>query len=165
MNGDTSWPPQLLWLIWAIAWISKVIFDVNFCTKMYFKPSLQVILNDVRYHKYIIIIIIIGKFHSRKWPWLQDDGASSSLCLSQIRMEANNPWCEIFLQRFRSRLFNTVVLVFFIRPQVFPLPTAKLSGDHPLATWWSKYHWFKLVKSPEKHWLSIVFVGQIAVPF
>ena len=45
----------------------------------------------------INIIDIIGKFHAGAWPWLQDDAASSVLCLFQIWLEADIQWYIIIL--------------------------------------------------------------------
>ena len=108
----------------------------------------------------IIIVIITGKSHARAWSWLQ---------VAASHFSNSSGGTHFTVQGLSSRLlFNGVLLVFSIRPQVSPLPPAMLLGDHPLgevlATWLNKYHWLKRVISPEKHWLLIVFVDQIAVP-
>ena len=117
----------------------------------------------------IIVVTITGKSHARTWSWLQDDARQFYLVPFSHPSGGKYSMVHGLSSRFRSKLLNGVLLVFSIRPQVSPLPPAKLSHDHPLgealATWPNKWHWFKRVISPEEHWLWIVFVGQIAIPF
>ena len=117
----------------------------------------------------IVIVIITGKSHARTRLWLKDD--SSQFYLVPFSNPSGGKYSMVrgLSSRFRSMLFNGVLLVFSIRPQVSQQPPAKLTDDHPLrkslATWPNKYHWFESGISPEKHWLWIVFVGQIVVFF
>ena len=62
--------------------------------------------------------------------------ASSILCLFQIRGKYSV--MQDLSSRFRFKLFNSVLLVFSIRPQVSPLPPAKLSDEHPLGELWQR---------------------------
>ena len=113
-----------------------------------FKPGLQVLLNDIRYHKYL----------HRHYHW--QIPCQNVVVATRRRQPAlscaflQSEWWQIIRgaydissSRFRSKVFNCILLVFSIRPQVFPLPPAKLSDDQPLgealATWPNKYHWFK----------------------
>ena len=95
--------------------------------------------------------------------------ASSILCLSQIRMEANIAWRKAFLHASGLRCSMAFFWSFPSDRRFSPLPPAELSNVHPpgeaLAMWSNKYHWFKRVTSREEHWLWILFVGQIALFF
>ena len=117
----------------------------------------------------IVIVIITGKSHASTWLWLQRDTSQFYLVPFSNPSAGKYSMVQGLSSRFRSKLFNGVLLVFSTRPQVSQLPPAKLRDDQPLrkalATWPNKYHWFKRGISPEKHWLWIVFVGQIAVFF
>ena len=111
---------------------------------MYFKPCLQVILNDVFNHKchYRSHWHIPGQNVVIATRWCQLVQTSAFL------KSANIPWCKAFLHASRlSWTFNGVLLVFFIRPRVSPLPPATFSDDlhlgEALAAWRNKYHWFK----------------------
>ena len=103
----------------------------------------------------IVIVIITGKFHARTWSWLQDDASQFYLVPFSNPNGGKYSVAQGLSSRFRSKMFNGVLLVFSIRLQVSPLPPAKLSNDHPLgealAMWPKKYHWFKRVISPEEH--------------
>ena len=117
----------------------------------------------------IVIVIITGKSYARTWSCLQDDASQCYLVPFSNPNGGKYSVAQGISSRFRSKMFNGVLLVISIRLPVSPLPPAKLSNDHPLeealAMWPNKYHWFKRVISPEEHWLWIVFVGQIAVLF
>ena len=65
---------------------------------------------------------------------------SAVLCLPQMRLEADIQRYKIVLHApgSESTLFYGVLLVFTIRSQVFSLPPAKLSDDHPLWKRWQR---------------------------
>ena len=97
---------------------------------------------------------------------------SSVLRLPQIRVEVNIQWYKIVLhaQGPESKLFYGVFLIFAIQSQVFSVPPAMLSDDHPLGesltTWPNKYHWLRWLMSPDKTTrLESHLLVQIAIPF
>ena len=102
----------------------------------------------------INIIIIIGKFHARAWPWLQVDAGRFYIVPFSNPSGGRCSTVRDHSPRFRSLLFNGVLLVFSIPPHVSPFPPVKRSDEHPLgedlATWPNKYKWFTWVISPEK---------------
>ena len=60
----------------------------------------------------IIIVIITGISHAIMWSWLQDD--ASNLHFSN---PGGGKYSMVLSPRFRSKLFNGILLVFSIRPQ------------------------------------------------
>ena len=116
----------------------------------------------------IVIVIFTGKSHARTWLWLQDDTSQFYIVPFSNPSGGKYSMVQGISSRFRPKLFNGVLLVLSIPPQVSQLPPAKLTDDRPLstalATWPNKYHWFQRdFTGKHGHW--IVFVGQIAVIF
>ena len=72
---------------------------------------------------------------------------------------------------FTSKLFKGILWSFpsNSRLPVSPLPSAKLFDDYPLGealvTWPNKYHLFKRVISPEKHWLELYLLVKLQFLF
>ena len=91
------------------------------------------------------IINIIGKFHVRAFPWLQDDASYFYVVPS---------WNPRLLSTLRVQVVLGRPFGLFHPAAVFLLPLAKLSDDYPidevLVTWPNKYNWFKWLMWPEK---------------
>ena len=80
----------------------------------------------------IIIVLITGKFHARKWLWLQDNASQFHLVPFSNPSGSKYSVMQGLPLRFRSKLFNGVLLVLSIQSQVSLLPPAKLSDDQPV---------------------------------
>ena len=150
MNWDTSWLPELLWFISVIEKISKIICDVNFCTKMCFKPGLQVILNDVRYHKY----------HHRHHHW-QIPYQNVAVATRRRQSVLSN---AILKCEWRQIIHGTRSF-FTLQVQVFTGVLLVFSIDRRFSHCRQQGSPTTILASPEKHWLWIVFVSQIAAHF
>ena len=136
-------------------------------TKCVSSFSSQVILSNVRYHKY---------HHHLHW---QISCKSVTVAPRQHDLSFAcliSEWRPIFsCARSFSMLRVQVVIrqsfCYFHPAAVFLLPSEKLSDNNPLgealATWPNKYNWFKWVMSSDKkrHWLGIALVGAKCSPF
>ena len=138
---------------------------------MYFKPDhfkqRSTIINII-----ITIIIIICKFHARVCPLLRDD--TKQLCLVpssnqsegrysmvQDRSPCSGSWVHI-VQWGSFSLYHSV--------SGFLIAASKAlrwsSFGKALITWPNKYHWFRLLISPEKNInLEAHLLVQIAIHF
>ena len=102
-----------------------------------------------------IIIIIIGKFHARAWPWLH--ASWSFVCLSQIRAEADIRWCKIVLHA-PNQGCSIASCWSFQSGRGFLIAASKAlrqscSGEAP-ATSPNEYNWFEWLMSSDKKLLA-----------
>ena len=63
----------------------------------------------------IIIVIIIGKSYARTWSWLQDDANQLYLVSFSNPNGGKYSVVQSFSSRYRSQVFNGVLLVFSVR--------------------------------------------------
>ena len=92
----------------------------------------------------IIIFIITGKSHARTWSWLQENASQFYLVPFSNPSGGKYSVAQGLSSGFMSKLFNGVLFIFSIRPQVSPLPPAKLSDDHPLRELW-QWYWINII--------------------
>ena len=123
----------------------------------------------------ITIVIITGKFHARTWSWLQDDASQFYIVPVSNPSGGKHSVVQGLSSLFMSKLFNGVLLVFSIRPQVSPLPPAKLFDYQPLGEdriniidlkeWYrqrnTNFESYLLVKSLSLFKFSSIFFGKI----
>ena len=115
-------------------WYSKIIVDVNYCTKTFFKTG----------HFKRCSLSWISKSSSlanampERGRGCTTTAACSILHLSQIRVKADINWCNIVLHA-PGPGWSSAFFLYFPSGRRFPnCPLAKLSDDHPLGKLWQR---------------------------